>query len=487
MGSSVSIPFLDNAAPAASAGQNTTVPTGGDIEQLVGQANAATMPTAPQYTATTTATVPHVTQPNYKPMQNDNVQPLSNTRHGEKLAERKSNLREVTNAINSYSNKKEKEKYDRLTQNIQDVVNAQGQIANAQQALQNNPNDAAAKEVLEKNKQFLDAKLSDDKIRKEMAKAFDVSFVDPSKNNTPEVKAGQEAMKRAAEAQKSGVNHNTPQEKAVAESLNKTPEQQKQQQQDNQPQQSKTPYADQFLKSRPEALTQNPLYSQQLAMAQKQQQLMTQYVVPKLLQSVTAQKLQEIKEGGANARATYKEEAAFARQQNALATQVKLGNQRASTALQQTAMRNSALMARTQAMIQARKELASNPKYSKIPKEITDMKVLTEINSSIAKLTQSNTQLQNQSILAGTDEDSKKAIAQAIKMNNASIEQMQRYSNEVQTKNLGTEQAPTLTGVKSGNPSDITTTDDDSDSDDEDSIIDNSSFGEGSGFSIENQ
>ena len=103
------------------------------------------------------------------------------------------------------------------------------------------------------------------------------------KNNTDEVKAGQAAIKNVQAATKAGIDVNTPAEKAIAAQANapKTA----------QPAQaaapkSATPYADQFLNKLPATIQQNPLYAQQVAAQQKQQQLFTQYVYPKIMTEI---------------------------------------------------------------------------------------------------------------------------------------------------------------------------------------------------------
>jgi hypothetical protein len=59
-------------------------------------------------------------------------------------------------------------------------------VESAQQVLKQDPNNADAKATIQKNQGIIDALLSDPKKRKQIGKAFDISFVDPSQNNKPE-------------------------------------------------------------------------------------------------------------------------------------------------------------------------------------------------------------------------------------------------------------------------------------------------------------
>lgn len=80
---------------------------------------------------------------------------------------------------------KEKEQQD-LAVHIENVLKYTDGINTAQTVLQSDPNNVQAKQVLEQNQKNLDALLSDPKMRKKIAKAFDINFTDPTQNNQPE-------------------------------------------------------------------------------------------------------------------------------------------------------------------------------------------------------------------------------------------------------------------------------------------------------------
>lgn len=476
----------------ATPAQSATVPatpspiqSGGDVSDLMKTMGVGLVaPTAPQHSSASVPTSPHVTPPQMRPMQDDNRQPMRNNRHSEQIAERHNKFASISNVLNSYSNKKNAEKYNVLTKNIQDVINAQTQISNAETALKNNPNDPAAKEVLEKNKKFIEGKLSDDKVRKDMAKAFDISFVDPAKNNTPEVKAGQAAIAAAKAQETAGINHNTPQEKAVAESLNK--EQPKPETQ--QPQQSATPYADQFMKSRPAALQENPEYARQMAASVKREEAIVQHVIPKILDAQMRTEVAAMQQQGAAERTEYTQLSEDIRAQARLAAQQGIANDRNKTYLQGVASRNAAALTRTNALIASREKLAKDPQFHQNAARLEALngQILTSIDRDITQITNQNSSLEGQKALY-KDGSGKvlnptaiATIDQNIKMNNAALKVMQEHREQVQTSRFGTEEAPLLKGMPSATRTASGPADDSDNSDDEDSLIDRGDFtGEG--------
>src|ERR1700744_3933281 len=236
------------------------------IGQLIQQVGAQT-PTAPQNIQTTLPMAPKIAPPYQAPMKNEHQGPIANTAIDIKQARAHNNFAMITNALNQFANQKRTEKNLTLQRNIEDVLTAQQQVANAQAALQNNPNDKAAQDVLQKNKLFLEGKFSDKKTAKELQKAFDISFTDPSQNNTDEVKAGQAAIKAVQEKTKAGLDHNSPQEQQVAQSKD----------------QSQTPKADKFLNSRPSQLSTNPEFARQQGQIQAQQKAVYEKVLPHVI------------------------------------------------------------------------------------------------------------------------------------------------------------------------------------------------------------
>lgn len=101
----------------------------------------------------------------------------------------------VANVVGQYEEKANKEKQRVLAVDIERIMQAQDGMNQAKQALQLDPNNADAKAAYQKNSGIVDAMLSDPKRRKSISKAMDISFTDPSQNNSPEHGAMQEAAK----------------------------------------------------------------------------------------------------------------------------------------------------------------------------------------------------------------------------------------------------------------------------------------------------
>jgi hypothetical protein len=92
----------------------------------------------------------------------------------------------VSNLIGSVDAAVAQKKTQRLAVNIERLMGAVNSTDQAKQALQNDPNNPAAQEQLKKAQAIQDEILSDPKVRKDIAKAYNINFTDPSKNNTPE-------------------------------------------------------------------------------------------------------------------------------------------------------------------------------------------------------------------------------------------------------------------------------------------------------------
>lgn len=118
----------------------------------------------------------------------------------------------AANLVGKYEFKAKQEKQRALAVDLERVLQSQQGITEAQQALQVNPNDAAAKATLDKNQRIIDSLLSDPRRRKDIGKALDINFTDPSQNNKPEHGAFKEAVnsysKQLAEATPSNMTIN---------------------------------------------------------------------------------------------------------------------------------------------------------------------------------------------------------------------------------------------------------------------------------------
>jgi hypothetical protein len=101
-----------------------------------------------------------------------------------------------------------------------EVASATQQLLTAQQAydqastlLKSDPNNADAKAAMERNKNVMNGILSNDKLRKSIAKGFNIDFTDPQSNNTPDhqgVAQGKEQAKAHIDYA-SQFNEKTPQ------------------------------------------------------------------------------------------------------------------------------------------------------------------------------------------------------------------------------------------------------------------------------------
>src|SRR5271154_4842049 len=175
----------------------------------------ATAPLPSPYTQVSQPVQPNLPQIQHTAPMNANTQPISNQVQDLKRARHQNALASMSNAIHGAVEQWQQVKQDKLKTKLVDVMQGQQNVANAQSVLQQDPNNKMAQGVLAANKKRLNDILSDPKNQKEMQKALDISFVDPSKNKTPEVQAFQQAHK---EVQQAGpFNAGNPAEAQVAQ------------------------------------------------------------------------------------------------------------------------------------------------------------------------------------------------------------------------------------------------------------------------------
>jgi hypothetical protein len=324
--------LLPQPAATGSASPSTTDVIGSIIQQV-----GSEKPTVPMNVSTPVATAPNVTPPQIRNQnQNTNVQPMRDNAMSERRAIKHNNFAMITNALNSYANQKNVEHYETLKRNIEDIAVAQQQIGNAEAALKNNPNDAEAKNVLEQNKRFIEGKFADKKLTKQLQKAFDVNFTDPTKNNTPEIKAAQDAIKSVQAKTQAGLDHNTPQEQKVAQSA-----------QQPQQQQSQTPLADKFLSSRPAALTTNPEFARQQSQIMAQQKAVYEKVLPAAINQMARENVARLHEEGAMQRAVKSADTAMKIAAAKFSTQLAVGASHDKAAMDRQIVAGRQAMART--------------------------------------------------------------------------------------------------------------------------------------------
>jgi hypothetical protein len=102
----------------------------------------------------------------------------------------------VANVVGQVQQQRDAKKTQELSVNIEHLMGAVNSEDQAKQVLAQDPNNQAAKDQLAKAQAIQGEVLNDDKNRKAIAKAFNINFVDPSKNNTPE----HAAMKQATDS-----------------------------------------------------------------------------------------------------------------------------------------------------------------------------------------------------------------------------------------------------------------------------------------------
>lgn len=92
----------------------------------------------------------------------------------------------VSNLVGQVTQAKTQQKTQRLAVNIERLMGAVNAADQAKQVLANEPGNTAANDQLKRATAIQDEILGDDKNRKDIEKAYNISFTDPSKNNTPE-------------------------------------------------------------------------------------------------------------------------------------------------------------------------------------------------------------------------------------------------------------------------------------------------------------
>ena len=309
----------------------------------------------------------------------------------------------VSNTITQFRNKQEADKNAALTTSIATVMKAQQQIDNATAVLKSPTASAQDKQmaqgVIDQNKKVIEGKLTDPKSGKAILKAFDVSMTDPESQKTPEHQAAKTAAKQVDVATKAGLTADTPAEKAVMDLSIKGDaglQVQKAQQTAQQTQAAKnpsaTPYADKFLGSQPASITGNPEYAAQMKQKEDRDKLVTQYVIPKMIDAQMQQDKVLIQQEGLNNRAEFAGILGLQKQGMALANAANIANAKDTTELRKQAMANSAAMARTVYRVQAMLKVAEDKKLD--PE--SQAKVKTGISTLVDKqVTDSLTQLKS--------------------------------------------------------------------------------------------
>lgn len=116
----------------------------------------------------------------------------------------------VANLVSAVSQQVEQKQTQRLAVNMERLMNATNSMDQAKQVLGQDPNNTMAQDQMKRSQAIMDEILSDDKVRKSIQKAYNISFTDPSKNNTPE----HAALKQATDSFSQQFQRQLPQQMA---------------------------------------------------------------------------------------------------------------------------------------------------------------------------------------------------------------------------------------------------------------------------------
>lgn len=124
----------------------------------------------------------------------------------------------VANVVGQVTQMQDQKKTQALSVNIEHLMTAIASSDQAKQVLAQDPNNAEAKAQLQKAEAIQNEVLGDDKNRKAIAKAYNINFTDPSKNNTPEHAALKQATDSYAKQFQDKIpSQMAPNQQAIAE------------------------------------------------------------------------------------------------------------------------------------------------------------------------------------------------------------------------------------------------------------------------------
>ena len=423
-------PQVPSIAPVQQASGAPSEDIGGLLSQYSAQATA---PLPPKYVQGTSIAEPRVMPVQPYQQKNENNQPLNNQATSLKMARTKNAFAEVANTLGKAGQQLQERKQTLLKEDLKTVMTAKQNIANAQVILQQDPNNAMAKGVLEANKKQLEAILNDPKKQKQLSKALDISFTDMDKNKKPEVVAGQQAIKEfKGEGE---YTYNNPAEAKIAAAAGKTL-QDKAQEQQQQSQQSQTPRADKALSKDLPSIQANPEYDAALKNQQTAQAKLTQYVIPALIKQESAAQIQAVKDGNAAARTQYKAVTDFTKAAMQEQSKMQLATQKAKDAMQLQMRRDADSMARTVTEVNARLKIAADKRLDPTNKLKVQTDALAKIDSDIKGITQERMSLSQQLANAKTDEE-KKTLGSLLDYNELKAKSMNTYRQGVATQVYG--------------------------------------------------
>lgn len=375
-------------------------------------------PLPSQYSTGTSIAQPRVpTVPQYKPVAME--QPISNQATSVQHARHHNAVAGLANMIGQAGQRIQEKKNENLKQDLTEVMSAKQNIANAKAVLAQDPNNKMAQGVLQENMKSLNAILSDPKKQKMLAKALDISYTDPEKNKTPEVKAYQEALKEFKAA--GPFTSDNPAEhsislQALSPGGSNAPGSQANQKPAPkvQPQVSATPYADAAIKKDLPTMENNPLYASALKQQEDAQKQMSQYVIPQMIKAQVTLQQQNLKDVNSADRARFKgiidlnkaymDDVTKAANVDAeTKAKIKAQGMRDATAMAQTKMRVDAMMKVAEDNRIGREDVA------KIRTQAKDdlVKQITAANNDTIKLDQAKVDIQNDKALTKEQKESK--------------------------------------------------------------------------------
>jgi hypothetical protein len=185
---------IPGAATPDAGGQQQTASQGIDIiSELMKQAHeadtasaqaskAASIPVAGGHIAPQAANIPG--NPNFKRAEFDTTPVVGH--HNAQMQGIVNLSKGVASLVGQVDQAKAQKQTQHLAVNMERLMTATSSIDQAKSVLAQDPNNAAAHDQLQKANAIADEILSDDKVRKQISKAYNISFTDPSKNNTPE-------------------------------------------------------------------------------------------------------------------------------------------------------------------------------------------------------------------------------------------------------------------------------------------------------------
>ena len=446
-----------------------------------------------------------VTMPtaNIKPM-TQMMQPFNDSVQERNNAHQQNTWASISNAVKQYTNKKEQDKTAALTADITTIGKAQQQIDNANIVLRDSASSAedkqAAHGVIDRNKTVMEGILSG-KNGKGVQKAFELSE-DPEKAGDPHVKAAKAATKQLDQSKAAGLTQDTPAEKQVADKAtgqDKASQAAKDVQQTQQKvaaqNPSATPYADQLMSKTPSAISANPQYAEQVKQQQARDKVVTQYVVPKLLQAQMDREKILIQQEGLSNRAEYAGVMSYQRQTRDLLSKASIADDRDKTELKKQSMADATTIARTQMQVNAllKVQEMKDPLVKAQAQKLISDKLETQLSSAIKNQSDIQTQITANKDSSGKIMDPRKneLLENQLSLATLSVQTYQDMKQKATTQMFGTPTTnyndPVLTDRNKGyvnatgsatdtakpvSSSDSESTDDTDDSAEEKSIID---------------